>query len=440
MGPIASLGDLIAALRRRLFVMFMILAFGLPASVWYALQQPRIYEATGLIQIEASAVSETLAGQSGSSIAQAQLDLIQQKMFSRGNLAGLIERFDLFAEGLSMAERVGLLRGAIIVQKLIDPAQSWRPDVHPSGLSITVRMEDPVAAAEIANALLDSIMIEARARSEGRATQTLAFLMTEEERVAAEVTDVEDQIAQFRQDNVDSLPEGLSDQRSRVNALSDALITIDRDIIALQSGSERLRAEEAARQLELLGQQRDLIADSLAQTETALAAAPAVERELGAMTRTLQQLEAELTVLTTRRTEAAMNQLLEIQEQSQRFEILETALVPEYPVSTSRKKLAIAGGLFTSFVALGVALAIEILNPTMRTAAQMQKQLGILPVVVIPVLRRPGAFSRRIGIGIAVMLAIGAGLWAAISSGLQPLIERIGPYLPRAQGTGIPGE
>lgn len=441
MGSIASLSELLAALRRRAWIILLVLILGLPAAVWFALNQPRIYEANGIIQIEAPAVAETVSGMVSSMASNNQLDLIQQKMFARDNLLGLIEEFDLFPEDLPLLVRVGLLRDAIIVTRLVDPSQSWRPDVQSLGLAITVRLDDPVAAADVANALLDGIITEARSRSEGRASQTLQFLLAEEARAAEEVAQIEADIASFREDNVDSLPEIMSEQRSRLNSLTDALIEIERDLILLQNGTDRLRPEEAARQSDQLGRQRDLIAASIAETEAAIAAAPEVERELGAMNRTLDLLVEELTILTARRTEAAMNQLLESQEQAQRFEILESAIVPEYPVSTSRTKLALAGGVLVTFAAFGLALAVEILNPRIRTAGQMQRQLGVIPVIVVPVLQRPGVLKRQMWIVTALLIAAAVAAWGFFSKAVRPLLERLGAPLQRGGAQQVlPGE
>ncbi len=417
MGPITSFRDVFSAIRRQIWVIILILAVGLPASVWFALSQPRLYEATAVIQIEAPRVAETLAGSSGQT-ANNLLDLIQQQLMSRDNIAALIDQFDLYPTDLTMTEKVGLLRSSITLTKLIDPAQAYRPEVQPSGLSITVRLEQAQQAADVANAMLDKIVTEARARSEETANRTLDFLVAEETRIAAEIAVIESRIADYRQANVASLPEGLTAQRERLADLTESQLAIDNQILSLDSASDRLRPEEVARQTDLLHQQRALIGDSMALTEAAIAATPAVEQELSAMNRDLSQLETEYAVTTTRRTEAAMNQLLESQDQSARFEVLETAITPEFPVSASRRKLALAGGVVTVALALAAALAVEILNPAIRTAAQMERQLGVQPVIVVPYLRPMGK-SRGPRIGLfAILGAAALAIWVAVRNGL----------------------
>ncbi len=60
------------------------------------------------------------------------------------------------------------------------------------------------------------------------------------------------------------------------------------------------------------------------------------------MGRALGQLEDELTVLTSQRTEAGMQRTLALQNQTERYEVLERAIPPEFPVSASRRKIAMA--------------------------------------------------------------------------------------------------
>ena len=58
---------------------------------------------------------------------------------------------------------------------------------------------------------------------------------------------------------------------------------------------------------------------------------------------------------------------------------------------------------------LGLAILLEIMNPALRTAAQLEQELDITPVVTIPVVRLRHERRKR------VAKAIGAFLLAVIS-------------------------
>lgn len=440
MGHLVSPRALLRVIWRRLLVILLIVAIGLPLSVWFALSRPKLFEATAVIQIEAPEVAEQLAGQAILVNSNSQLDLIQQKLMSRDNMMAVIDEFGLFEGDLPLTEKVFQLREAITIIELVDPSQSWRPDVQASGLVITVRLDDAQKAADVANDFLASILSEAQARSEGRAARTLDFFVAEEARVSEEISQIEAIIAEFKQVNIDSLPDNIASQRERLTRLTDSRIALDQQLIELQTQSDRLREDESQRQIALLEQQRALIAGNIASIEESSAAAPAIERRLSALNRQLGQLSTEYELVTQRRTEAAMTQLLEEQDQAERFEVLETAIAPEYPVSTSRRKIAIAGGVATIVVAFAVAILLELSSGKIRTAAQLERQLGVRPVIVIPNLTRQETRRQRTMALIAFLIALVGALWALLHRfgsevaailPLQRLAEAVRPPVSR---------
>lgn len=433
MGPITSIRDVLSALRRRLAMIILIAAVGVPAAIWYAQSKPRVYEASATIQIESPRIAADLsADQTASYAPSVQLDLIQQQLLSRNHLVDVITRLDLFAQVPSMTNRVGLLRASMTIVRLVDPAQAGRPDALPSGLTIAVRMGDPQKAADVANDFVTTIITEADRRSASRASRTLDFLIGEESRVGTAISTVDARIAAYRQANMASLPDGVTAQRDRLNRLNEQVIALDQQILQLESDRERLRAEDVSRQMALLLDQRQVLTASVADTQAAIAAAPEVERALGALSRELDGLEAEFAVVTTRRTEAAMGQLLESQNEVERYEVLETAIPPEFPVSASRRKLALAGAVAAVLFAMGLALMLEVLNPAIRTAAQLERELGVQPVIVVPHLRSRGTVRRRRWLSaLLAVLAIAGGAAVGASGVLTGWIASL-PFLNRA--------
>jgi len=131
-----------------------------------------------------------------------------------------------------------------------------------------------------------------------------------------------------------------------------------------------------------------------------------------------------------------MGAILEERQKAQRFEVLETALPPEFPVSSSRRKLAMAGGVVSVVVAVLLAYLVEALNPAIRTAAQLERQLGMRPVVSIPMVSTRRDRLRRVmanlGSVVATVLCVPllVKLAATVIPSLRPVAERL-PDLPR---------
>ncbi|NDU99472.1 Wzz/FepE/Etk N-terminal domain-containing protein [Pseudoroseicyclus tamaricis] len=415
-------------LRRHVWLILLVLLLGLPASLWFALSQDRAYQAIAVIQIEAPQIND--AGTGATITADRQLELIEQKLMSRESLLSMIDEYGLYGPEVPRDQQVALLRQDARIEKILPAEAAFNPNVQPSGLNITVRMPTPELAATIANAFLDQIITEAEARNLSRAARTLEFFRTEEARVGAAIEAKEAELARFKEANSDSLPEAIEAQRTRLAQLQETQLELDSQIIELQTGADRIREEDLSRQTSLLQSQRDLVAETIAGIEAALAAAPEVERQLLAINRELEQLQTEYTAVTARRTEAALSNEIEAQDNASRFEVLERAEPPFYPVTASRKKLAIAGGAGSLVLAIGLAFLLELLSPTLRTAEQVERQLGVQPIVVIPVLTSRRARHRRWGTGLLALGGLALALWAAIRafggqlSGLLPFLGR----------------
>ncbi|WP_210528173.1 hypothetical protein [Rubellimicrobium arenae] len=433
MGSIYSFSDFLAALRRQVWIILIVVIAGLPAVYWYATSRPIYFEAKAVLGVE-----EMQAAQTGLNVNR-QLDEIQQALMSRDNIVMHVRNFDLFPDLQSENEKVSLTREAIAITKLMDPAQAWRPDAQPYGLSITVRLDDAAQAAAFANALLNSIVSEdarrARAREAStldRAEAMLAYLDREEKRVTANIDSIEEEIANYRAIHVDSLPESLQLQRDQLSRLTSDRIELDQKLIEFDGGPlGQLRSNVAERQRALLTEQREVIVQAIADSEAALAAAPGVQRELNVLTRRLQGLEGELDSITAQRTEAAMNQYLAEQTDVGYFTVLETAVPPELPVSANKRKIALAGGMAVFAAAFGLALGRELMHQVIRNATQMQRQLGIQPVVVIPQVTSRAAARRRMG-----LVALFVGLLVVTVFNGKQMTSEISSLELQPTGTG----
>lgn len=188
------------------------------------------------------------------------------------------------------------------------------------------------------------------------------------------------------------------------------------------------QSAQVSSQIERLNAQRADMATQAEALETAIAATPQVGIELDALTRGLAEIQAMSTDVTRRHAEARTGAELEASQRSERFEIVEAALVPDFPVASNRKKIAVLGAGASLALAGGLALLLELLNPAPRTAAAMERQLGIRPVVSIPYVYRPGERARRRLRWAVVALALGLG----IGFGLPAVDRAILPLRPVA--------
>ncbi|MEQ8343184.1 MAG: chain-length determining protein [Marinovum algicola] len=385
MNQLGSFADLRNVLRRRLPLIMLITLVGCALSIHFALRQPKVYEAIAVAQIEDATIIDSRTGRTD---AAHRLTLIEQRMMARDNVIEIIEDFGLYAdEEDSIGYKVALFREATSIIPVMDSTQPWLTNGSPTGLTIRVAMSDPEQAADVANELLARVVDQGRSQQETQTEQALVFFSGEEQRLTAEIIALEERLARFKQENADSLPSVITGQRSRLDTLRQTELDIERDIIQLQTSARRSREGVLEAQIAQLAEQRRLVQERIAVVEAALSNSPQVEQELNALDRELTQLRDQLSQITASKVKAETDRTLQQQKQTERFEVLETALVPEYPVSRSRKKTAFMGGVASIVFGVGLALILEIMNPAIRNATQLERALGIQTVVSIPVVQ-----------------------------------------------------
>jgi tyrosine-protein kinase Etk/Wzc len=438
MNQFQSVEEIVSALMRRAVMILAITFLGCVVSVYYALSQPKSYQATAVVQIEDAQVPDQLAGASlTDDDAARRVRLIEQRLMARDNLVRLMDQYDLFSEDPTMTvnQRVNGMRSAARIQEIRTPVPGYGAGgVAPSGLMITVELNDPDKAALVANELMAMVIEQSRDRSVSRARDTVDFFAEEETRVSTEIEALDARIAGFKRDNAEQLPAGMGDLRTQLSSLRETELNLDQQILTIETTSERQREEVKQRQIALLQEQKALIAARVSQLETLIQGAPEVERALNGLEREMTRLQELYEVTTRRKAEAELGRALEDRQATDRFEVLETALPPQYAVSGSRKKIAVVGAVVSLLAGLGLAFAVELMNPVIRNPAQMERALGEQPVVSIPRVstrrdRRIGGL-RVIGKVVAVVALIAAGL-RLIWDRVPVLAELAGRFLPR---------
>ena len=95
MNQFQSFGEMLAALRRRMFLILLVTVLGCGLSLWVALNQTKIYEAGAVVQIEEGQVPDSLAGASAQN-RNALMSLIAQRAAEQNpQLSGIEVRFTI---------------------------------------------------------------------------------------------------------------------------------------------------------------------------------------------------------------------------------------------------------------------------------------------------------------------------------------------------------
>ena len=412
MGPIYSLDDFIDFVRRRAGLIVLVTLAGCILSVWYALGRPHAYRASEVIQVAQPRISDDLAKSTVEGSAARRLQLIEQRLMARDSLHEVIVKFGLYSDlpGLKPSERVALLRNSVRIEGVAAAREGTSEDGSMSVVTISARMPTPEQAQQVAHEFAQRTLRLSRQTRIEQARETLAFLEAREKGMAGDIAELEAEVVAFRQKHDLTLPGSIEFRRSEIATLNEVLLGIERERIRIQRAAaqiddtqriataQRLRAD-LAEQLATVEAQRQLLVDRKSELEKSIETSPDIERELGVYERRLTQMRSQLDSISARRAEAEVGFRLEEQRQSERLTVIEPAELPDYPVTGSRKKIAVLGGGLSVLAAFALAFAVELRNPVIRTAAQMQRETGIRPVVSVPVMdtapHRRGWFGRR---------------------------------------------
>lgn len=411
MGNIRSLPDLISLIRRRLPLVLLIFVLGSLATLFVASRQIRAWESTAVLQMElpgiaASTSSETLL-RSGQ-----RLQLLEQQLSSRDSLLDLAERFDVFAgaPAMSATDKLAIMRQSVRLLPVRPPQQPYGGEQAISAMLIQVTMPNPNLAADMANDLANQVLNGTALRQSQILRDTLTFFAEEEERIQSDLTSLNAELTAFKNDNLESLPEGLASRRSEAAALEEQMRLYDQQRIDLQQELAPLLATANPRaveqrsisqlqaRLDAVNSQRTTLQTQLSAIRAAIAGTPIVETRLNEYLRRQVQLNEQLAEITNRRAAAATSQRLDSDQQTERFTLLEAAIPADYPASSGRRKLMAVGGLASGAIAVAFAFLLELRHPAIRSARQMEQILQIRPVIALPDLGPQRNIRRGAGI------------------------------------------
>ncbi len=399
MNPIQSFDDFKDMLRRRALLILGVFVLGCLGSVFIALQQQHLYESSEVIQIAQPKIADELAKSTAEGSSARRLQLVEQRLMARSSVLEMIDRFGLYHDVPDQAadKIVALFRESVHIRGVAAAREGSTDDGTISIITITAQMPTALMAQRVAHELAQrTIELSQQSRIE-QAEETLAFFSRQEAKVTGEIAALEEAIADFRKANDLALTGTVEFRREEIATINQGLLDIAREKIEVEREAERAAASQrpataerirtrAQEKLATLDAQRELLLARKTELESSIQTTPQIERTLGEFDRQLEQLRQELDIINSNRAAAEIGFRLETSRRSERLTVLEPAPLPDYPVTGSRKKLALAGGLASLMLALACAYIADFRNPILRTAGQMERQTGLTPVVSIPVM------------------------------------------------------
>jgi capsular polysaccharide biosynthesis protein len=114
--------------------------------------------------------------------------------------------------------------------------------------------------------------------------------------------------------------------------------------------------------------------------------APRREQEILELTRDNQELSENYAQLLAKKFDAEMASRLEQQHGGRQFRILDPASMPERPIFPDHNLFALVGVIAGLLLGAGLAIAVDLLDPTLKYGDETAALLGLPLLAVIPFL------------------------------------------------------
>lgn len=222
---------------RRFPYFLVLLSLGTAAGVTVALTLQPIYVAEARLVVESQQIPDELAASTVQTESSEQLQIIQQRIFTRDNLLEIANRFDVYEDTDSTSDR---LRPD---EKIEDLSQRIRVDVGVDAAAVvTISFDDPspLRAAAVTNEIVTLILQENIKMRTTVSRQTLEFFTQETEQLEQELSQMRGQILTFQEANLEALPDSLNFRRTQQAAAQERILELDRERIQLRERRDRL--------------------------------------------------------------------------------------------------------------------------------------------------------------------------------------------------------
>ena len=242
------IGEYIAILKRRYIYIIIPFFVVLSISAAIAVLLPPVFQSTGTILIESPQISSELVRSAVNSLASERIEIIKQRVMTRGNLFRISEKFNVFRDEtsiLSTTEAVEFMRESAGVE-LINARTGGRRGLTTIAFKVSFEHRRPLVAVRVANELVTLFLDENVRTRTARASETTEFMSQEADKLERKLAEIEGNIADYEQEYSDSLPEHLNMRMDMLERAQNELKELDRDIKAFMEEVRFLDIQLAA--------------------------------------------------------------------------------------------------------------------------------------------------------------------------------------------------
>lgn len=215
-------------IRRRGWLISLLAVGCLCGSIVLAFTITPIYRSEGRLLVEQGEIPADLIRTTVRGYAEERIELVRKRVMTGENIMGLVATHEVYAGlGLEPHEKIQLFRhsSSVVVEEMDDGTVSFL---------VAFDDEDPHRARNVADSLMTLFQEEnVKSRTES-AANTAAFLENEAARLAIEIAEYEERIAEYKGKNRGRLPEQVALNIQFLERVERELENVEREIRSLE--------------------------------------------------------------------------------------------------------------------------------------------------------------------------------------------------------------
>ena len=203
--------DYIAILKRRKMALIFPFVLVLTVAISLAYLLPSIYRSEATILIEAQEIPQDLVETTVTGFVQERIQGISKKLLTRENLWHIVEKLDLYSDYRSPENRSEIVSemSKSTEIEMVETRTNERGKQGNATIAFKVAFEakDPDVAQLVTNELASLYTEENKRLRSKHANEVSEFLNAEGDRLSKQITELESQLAEFKQNQQSQLPE-----------------------------------------------------------------------------------------------------------------------------------------------------------------------------------------------------------------------------------------
>lgn len=252
--PAMGVEDYLEILRRRRFAFILPFILILIVTITLIIVIPPIYRAEASLFIERQEVPSDLVETTVTGYVEERIQAITKRLLTNENLWSIAKKLDLYPEDQSLANQLEIvqqMRESVLVEmesvEEDEDANRRRDDASVTiGFKVSYGASTPETAQKVANELAVLYAEENRKERTQQTKEVSRFLEEEASRYRAQITELDKELATFKQENAGYLPDLAGVNIDLLNQTNDQLDQVQENITTLQEQIVSLQSQLSA--------------------------------------------------------------------------------------------------------------------------------------------------------------------------------------------------